>query len=241
MVWQKVKSCPIWSHRGDKMKPGRWQSTSNVAAWFVGRGAVISWCCSGLASRRVGRRALQIFLSSKGVSTLNHCPSFAVVADTWEFPLGDVMLRCLASFLRRGSEKMIWESQYCPVHSTTLVLSQDTWSVCLSCATVLLDRQGSPRTVVAHGELSFSAISKSSTCSCRKWRSWANWVSHTSTTKFSRTLSSVARRLSIRESVCQQSKHEPVTLSIVCSLVKSRRGSLHLVHPEQCQSSVSLH
>ena len=24
MTWQKVKSCPIWSHRGDKVKLGRW-------------------------------------------------------------------------------------------------------------------------------------------------------------------------------------------------------------------------
>ena len=59
---------------------------------------------------------------------------------------------------------MIWGSQHCPAHSATLVLSLDTWLVSLSCAspaTVLIDRQGSPRTVGAHGVLSFSAISGS--------------------------------------------------------------------------------
>ena len=69
MTWQKVKSCPIWSHRDDTVKLGRWQSTFNVAACGVGRGAVVSWCCSGLASRRVGGRALQIFFSSRSVLT----------------------------------------------------------------------------------------------------------------------------------------------------------------------------
>ena len=37
MTWQKVKSCPIWSHRGDTVKLGRWQSTFNVAAWWRGQ------------------------------------------------------------------------------------------------------------------------------------------------------------------------------------------------------------
>ena len=37
MTWQKVKSCSIRSHRGDKVKLGRWQGTFNVAAWWRGQ------------------------------------------------------------------------------------------------------------------------------------------------------------------------------------------------------------
>ena len=36
----------------------------------VVRGAVFPWCCSGLASRRLGVSALQIVFSSKRVSTM---------------------------------------------------------------------------------------------------------------------------------------------------------------------------
>ena len=69
--------------------------------------------------------------------------------------------------------------------------------------------RGCSRSALILGDPQVRASSK---CSCRKVAPLSQLGSYTSITKFSRTLSSMAHRLSIREPVCQQSKHEPMTM-----------------------------